>query len=451
MNPPHKHREVPSGLTKEQTRKSLRNSTRDGSSAMASFGLTANYVTPYALTMQATTQQIGYLSSIPNFANMLISLFSPMVSERIGSRKKLLVWAVFFQAALWFPVMLIPFIFQTNLVWWLIVFITLSTAVGGLIGPPWSSMTADLAPASVRGRYFGRRVRLTNFIALVFSFAAGGLLQLFTGNTRMAFAIIFAGAGIARLLSCYFITQINEPHPVLPANPRRESIPQIARSLWSTNIGRFIIFAVFLSLAQNIDAPFFSVYLLRELQISYISYQIINATIAIVVVLVSIWWGQRADRAGNLKVLHITALMIPFISLLYPVSPSVIWLCGVQVFAGFAWAGFNLCVGLFIWDAAPQDNRTRFVALFSAMNALGITLGSLISGNLGPHLPTISGSYFLTLFLVAGTVKLIVVLGLFRRISEVRSVQTVKTAELLFGGIQSATADWWRRVTKQSR
>jgi len=47
-------------------------------------------------------------------------------------------------------------------------------------------------------------------------------------------------------------------------------------------------------------------------------------------------------------------------------------------------------------DAAPQENRTRYIALFGAFNALGITIGSLIGGNLGPHLPKISGSYFLT-------------------------------------------------------
>jgi MFS family permease len=267
----------------------------------------------------------------------------------------------------------------------------------------------------------------------------------------MAFSIIFAGAGISRLVSCYYVTQVAEPHPILPVNTKRESIPQIAKALWSTNVGRFIIFAVFLSLAQNIDAPFFSVYLLKDLHINYISYQLINATIAIVTTLISVWWGKRADRAGNLKVLHITALMIPFVSLLYLVSPSVLWLCGVQVFAGFAWAGFNLCVNLFIWDTAPQDNRTRFIALFGAMNALGITIGSLIGGNLGPHLPKISGSYFLTLFLIAGLVKLLVVLGLFRRISEVRSVQPVKTTELLFGDFRSTAAGWWQKITNRPR
>ena len=150
--------------------------------------------------------------------------------------------------------------------------------------------------------------------------------------------------------------------------------------------------------------------------------------------------------------MHITALMIPFVSLLWLVNSSVTWLLATQVYSGFAWAGFNLCAGIFIWDAAPQENRSRYIALFGAFSALGITMGSLIGGNLGPYLPKISGSYFLTLFLVAGIVKLIVVLGLFRRISEVRNVQPIKATELLFGDLNpTALVAWWRRINDQSR
>ena len=90
---------------------------------------------------------------------------------------------------------------------------------------------------------------------------------------------------------------------------------------------------------------------------------------------VVVWWGKHADKAGNIKILHITALMIPFITMLWLVNSSVVWLCTVQVYSGFAWAGFNLCAGLFIWDAAPQENRTRYITLFGALGALGATRG----------------------------------------------------------------------------
>ena len=174
--------------------------------------------------------------------------------------------------------------------------------------------------------------------------------------------------------------------------------------------------------------------------------------LAIVTMFVVVWWGKRADKTGRVKILHVTALMIPFGSLLWLANSGVLWLSVVQIFSGFAWAGFNLCTGMFIWDAAPQDNRSRYIALFGALGALGITIGSLIGGNLGPHLPTISGSYFRTLFLLAGIIKLAVVLSLFRRIYEVRRVQSVKTSELLFGDLRQASlAKTWRKIFDRTR
>jgi len=402
--------------------------------------------------MQATTQQIGYLSSFPSLAMVIISLLAPMLAESVGNRRVFLLIADLIFALLWLPILAVPFLFHNNQVWWLILFITLSTAASGVIGPPWSAMMADLTPLELRGSYFGIRTLIGNFVSLVFSFVAAGLLQIFTNNTRLAFAIVFAGATLGRLVSLFYLSRMSQPHPALDQNTPQESIPQMARSLFSTNIGRFIVFVIFLNLAQNIAAPFFSAYLLSELKVSYINYQIINATAVVVAILTVAWWGKRADKAGNIKILRITAMMVPFVSLLWLINSSVVWLCATQVYSGFAWAGFNLCAGLFIWDAAPRENRTRYIALFVGLGAVGLTLGSLIGGDLGPYLPKISGSYFLSIFLLSGIVRLVVVAGLFRRTSEVRNVQTVRTTELLFGGLRpAALATWWRKIYDRTR
>jgi MFS family permease len=410
--------------------------------------LTASYITPYALTLQATTQQIGYLASIPTLMTMLLLLWTPLLTERAGSRKAFLIPVDFIQALTWLPILGIPILFHTNQVLWLIAFFSLSTVAAGIMGTPWSAMMADLVPPEVRGSYFGLRNGIGNLVTLIFSFVAGGLLQIFTGNTRLAFTIIFVGSTVGRLISLYFLSLTPDPHPALSVTAPRKSIPQIARGLFSTNIGRFITFIIFFNVTQNIAAPFFGVYLLRELKINYINYQIINAIPTIVTMLIVTWWGKHADKAGNIKVLYITALMIPLVPILWTINSSTLWLCTAQVYSGFALAGFNLCAGLFIWDAAPQENRTRYITLFAALSALGSTQGALIGGNIGPHLPQISGSYFLTIFLLSGVLRLIVVIALFRHISEVRDVPRIKTTELLFAGLRPAALHhWWRKIS----
>ncbi len=449
---PHKHREAASGLTKEQTRQSLRNSMYDGTFASVTGGLTGNYITPYALTLQATTQQIGYLSSLPSFINMLVLFIAPTLSERVGSRKAFILPAVFAQAALYLPMLALPFIFHTNQVWWLITLVALSTAAGGIVGPPWSAMMADLIPMELRGSYFGVRNRINGFVSLIFSFITGGLLQVFTGDTRLAFGIVFAGAFVSRLISLYYLSLMLEPHPTMPKNLQWQSMWQISRSVFTTNIGRFILFTIFLNMAVNIGSPFFSVYVLRELKISYISYQIINAASAVMTMVIVTWWGKHADKAGNVKILRISSWMIPFVPVLWLVNSSVEWMSVVMLFSGFVWAGFNLCAGLFIYDAAPQENRTRYIALFGALGAIGSTVGSLIGGNLGPHLIKINGSFYLSLFLLSGLMRLIVVIVFFRKIEEVRDIVPVKALEMLFGGLRPRNlANWWQTTYHRAR
>ena len=106
----------------------------------------------------------------------------------------------------------------------------------------------------------------------------------------------------------------------------------------------------------------------------------------------------------------------------------------------------------FYLGCRSQENRTRYITLFGALGALGFTLGALIGGDLGPHLPQIKGSYFLTLFLLSGILRLIAVLGLFRRISEVRSVPPTKTAEILLGDLRpSSIVNSWRKIFRRVR
>ena len=140
--------------------------------ASAAGGLATNYITPYALTMQATTQQIGYLTSIPNFATMLALSWTTLLAEHARSRKAFIIPVDLVLSLLWLPILLVPFLFHSGRVWWLIILTASSTVAGNTIGTPWSAMMADLVPPEIRGSYFGLRNGIGNMVTLIFSFVA---------------------------------------------------------------------------------------------------------------------------------------------------------------------------------------------------------------------------------------------------------------------------------------
>jgi MFS family permease len=138
------------------------------------------------------------------------------------------------------------------------------------------------------------------------------------------------------------------------------------------------------------------------------------------------------------------------------VSSNIYWLILAQILSGFAWSGFQLSSNIFIYDASPQENRTRYIALNNALLFLGISIGSLAGGFIAPHLPLIKGSYFLSIFLLSGLARSVVVLLFLPHISEVRDVPPVSTRELLqprfqFSGLKNRLnsigkhiSHWWQ-------
>jgi MFS family permease len=401
-------------------------------------GLTQNYVTPYALTMNATTQQVGLLTGIPNFTMAAVQFAAPGLSERVGSRRGFILRMAFLHALMWLPILLVPYLFATHQVWWLIGFVTLGTAFDSAANPVWGSMMADLVQQKLRGRFFGGRSRITGFISGVFMLVAGGILQLLTGNTNLAFTIIFAGAIASRLTSFYFLTQMYEPLSPTIEKRSHEGMLKISRVLVTTSLGSFILFCALINFTATVAGPFFSPYMLRDLKYSYITYTIMNAASGLATIAFMTWWGKRMDRAGSIKVLKITSLFIPFVPLGWAISRNFWWLIVVQVFSGFSWAGFQLSSSVFIYDAAPQENRTRYIALYNSLVFLGVSVGSLIGGIVAPHLPPFMGSYFLSIFIVSGLARLVVVVFFLPRMKEVRTVPAVSTSEVLFSDFKPA-------------
>jgi MFS family permease len=426
---------LPSGLTQKQVRKSLKNSVLDAASYSSMAGLTQNYITPYALAMDATTTQIGFLTAIPYLAMIMMQLVAPTLAERAGSRKRFILAGAFLHSLIWVPILLIPFIFHTHQVWWLILFVTLCVAFDSIGNAPWNSMMADLVPEQVRGRYFSYRTRISALVALVLSFVAGGLLQLLTKNIFLAFSVIFAGASISRFFSTWFLSQMVEP-PVVLSKTKQASIWQLSKTLGSTNIGKFIVFNALLIFTTNLASPFFSVYMLSDLKFNYLTYFIATAIPTLVTLLCIPFWGKIVDRNGNVKVLRVTMLFIPLLPILWLVSKSPYYLCGVQVLSGFAWAGCNLAVSLFLYVATRAENRTRYIALNNVLMFAGVSLGAFLGGILAPHVPLVLRNNLLTIFLISGVARILVVSIFLPRISEVRPVTEASVSEILFGGPQ---------------
>jgi MFS family permease len=185
--------------------------------------------------------------------------------------------------------------------------------------------------------------------------------------------------------------------------------------------------------ATNIAGPFFAVYMLRDLKFNYVTYMLIIAFNAIANLVSLTFWGRRADRAGNIKVIRVTSLLLPFVPLVWLGSSNVYYLMGAEILSGFAWSGFNLSIVNFVYDASEPENRTKYIALFNSIVLVAGCLGALTGGYLAPHLPAVLGYQMRTLFTISGVLRGLVVVCFLRLISEVRHVPKMNIVQFLLG------------------
>jgi MFS family permease len=399
--------------TNPTVNKSLKLSVFDGAAFNAMMGLTQDFMSPFALALKASTAQIGLLSSLPNLALALSQLGSPWISERLRSRKSLLVPFVSLQAIVWLPIFIMPQLFDTTAVWWLIGLFTAGSVFGALGNPAWGSMMADLVPAGMRGRYFGFRNKIGGATLLSCFFIGGLILQLSSKQVMLGFGLLFGSAVVFRLASAYFLSKMYEP-PMRRCPDAWHPIQEL-KNLPGTKVGRLSLFVGAMMLATYVASPFFAVYMLKQLGFGYGAFVVVTASASVANFLFMGFWGRRADKSGHLKVVRLTALMIPFVPAIWLISHSVAYLIVIQVFSGFAWSGFNLSSTNLLYESAAPERRTRAIAVYNALSGTAMCFGALIGGLIATRLPEIAGQSFLTLFLLSGILRGAVVLFLLPR------------------------------------
>src|SRR5574337_650037 len=126
-------------LNKQQekvaVKKSLNLSIKDGVAFAATTGFGDTYINPFAVALGASNFQIGLLSSITQLVPSLTQLKAADITERLGSRKKIIVFSVLYQASILLPIALIPFLPQFIRIIALICFCTIYLSFGTFANP----------------------------------------------------------------------------------------------------------------------------------------------------------------------------------------------------------------------------------------------------------------------------------------------------------------------------
>jgi MFS family permease len=360
-------------------------------SIMDGFGL--RYVTPFALAVGATNFTISLLSAIPSLLGNLSQLKTFGYMEKY-SRKKIVFFSVLLQSFMWLFLLLAGsmfFIFgiknQLSSLSIVLVY-TLLIFFGAFGGPAWTSLMADIVDSSKRGSYFGIRSRIAGIVSLICLLIAGFILDFFKKtNLFLAFSVIFLIAFLGRFVCAILFLKHYEPKFI--AKQRYFfTLFQFIRRMKDNNFGKFVIFFSILYFSTAIASPFFSVYMLKDLNFSYVFYMAVVLSPSVFSFIFMPAWGKFVDKYGSLIVMKITGFFIPVIPILWLLTfffeyhsyGILFYLIVVEAMTGFVWAGFNLAAGNFIYDAVSKERLALCTSYFSILSGVGAVIGSLFGG-----------------------------------------------------------------------
>lgn len=371
-----------------RTEQSLRHSVRDGVAYSVMAGAGEHYLSAYALFLKATTAQISWLAAFPSLLGSFAQLFSAWLANRLGQRKSIILFGVVLQTVMWLPIIWLPYFFPAHAVTILIVCAALYFTGGHLATPVWNSLMGDLVPEKRRGRFFARRTRLMsmmNFLAIV---GAGLMLYAFemSNQVRLGFMLVFSIAALARLYSAAQLARMHDPDHV-PSNIDWPAFPGLWQKLRGSDCVRFTTFFAAMQFAAAIAAPFFAVYMLRDLGFSYLQYMASTA-LAVVAQFGSLrMWGRLGDIFGNRVILTVTGHVIPIFPLLWLVSPHFAYVAGLQMLGGLIWAGFSLSASNYLYDSVNSERRAAYSAVHNVVTSIAIFAGALLGGLLSVVVP----------------------------------------------------------------
>jgi len=438
----------------DKVQKALKTSIKEGVAYSIMEGMGLRYITPYALLLGASNKIIGFLTSIPQIASAIIQLFSLRILGGKVSRKKLSFWGALLQAIFWLPIISLEFFyFVLNkrgpmIPIALIGFYTILVAAGSIFAPAWSSWMKDLVDEKTRGSYFGKRNRIVGFASLSSMVVAGYLLDVFKKiNAYSGFLLIFSIAMISRFISAFLLKQQHEP-PFKSHKSYYFTLWEFIRIMPQSNFGRFTAFVNLFTFSVSIASPFFAVYMLKYLKLSYLQFTLVNFASSIASLLSMPLWGKLGDRYGNLKIVKTTSSLIPLVPAMWALTTFVksnfvfFILLLIELYSGFLWAGYNLSSSNFVYDAVTRQKLPICVTYYNILNAVMTFIGATIGGFLASYniLRNISAGNIIQVFIISAIFRFlsaIIILPHVKEVKKVEMLQLKKVRQMLLGPIDN--------------
>ncbi|PWT73470.1 MAG: MFS transporter [Bacteroidetes bacterium] len=387
--------EPKAALTESDVKKGLRMVIGDGLATEAMTVLTGGtFLIALAVLLGASNFQIGVLVALPTLTNIFQLLSIWLVGKYRNRRKISVVFSILARVTLIAIGMLAVFsIYSANL---LITFLFFFCFFGSIAGPSWNSWMKDLVPENILGSYFAKRTRTAQILNVILSLVLAVILDYVKSisprHELTTYAIMFIIGGVVGILGALILSRAPEPVSSLT---NLNLFKLLKQPIQNKNFARLLIFNSAWVFALNIAIPFFTVYMIRTLNLSLI-YIVGLTTIGVLSSILTVQiWGALADKYSNKTIIAIGGPIYAlcliawcFVEISTRMYMNIFILIFIYIASGISTSGINLSLTNIGLKLAPKEDAIVYLTARNIVTAIFSSIAPVLGGWLADFFTT---------------------------------------------------------------
>jgi MFS family permease len=351
-------------------------------------GIGTAVFTGYALWLGATESEVAYFVSIAYFTS-LAQIVSSVFVTRIKNKRAFIFTIGFVEILLRSSLVLIPLFLDSGRIFTLGVLLAMGLTCGQLISPIFSEWLSTTIPADIRGRFTGRQMIAQLATGIIASYVVGWYLDLFSESERYTgfltvfiSAIILGAGGYLNLMRVPFSRTVDT-----------SSIGNLFEPFHNRRFRNLLFYFMSWNFALGLANPFYSVFMIQNLGISYTTVAILNSLFMAAMVVGNRVWGALVDRFGSKPILQVLVLPVALVPVLWTFnSPeNYTFIPIAMIVNGLFQGGVWVSVNPLLYSTLPEGrSRTSYFATWSCSFQLAFAIAPVIGGVLAQMLAPVS-------------------------------------------------------------
>jgi MFS family permease len=344
----------------------------------------------YTKRLNGTDNDIALLNSYPSIFSILAVFLGTYLFRKFRNKKK--VTAIFFGLgrAFFLLFVFIPFLPPSMRPGMFVLLYGAMSFPNSLANMGWQSFIGDLFPESWRGRAISKRSTLSTISALIITLITGNMLYYIPKNDTQRinlYQIFFILAFIVSIFEIYSFIK----HKLDKNNKQIETITEFINEpalVKFKNIIKLVvdnrrfldycICVVLFHFAWQMGWPLFFTYEYDILH-SNESWSSIITTVSFISQAITFpLWQKLSEKKGNDFAIYIPITLMGITPFLYLISTHIAHVALFNIISGAAVAGTTLLLLSNLYETAPNENRTLYIAVYTVLTNVTLMFAPLL-------------------------------------------------------------------------